>query len=184
MNLLNKYNEINCLSDKESYHHYISKFYSDKFSIYKNKKIKLLEIGIQYGHSIKLWEYFFDLAEIHGLDIHHNLQHDYSDRVKIHIGNAYSKNIINFFKEKNIYFDIIIDDGPHSLESQIFFMDNYIDILNNNGILIIEDVYKENLDILINRFANFKCVNLLDLEPNIPKKENNSIILYYEKLTI
>jgi hypothetical protein len=182
MNLLNKYNEINCLSDKESYHNYISKFYSDKLSIYKNKKIKLLEIGIQYGHSIKLWESFFDLAEIHGLDIYDNLQYKFSNKVKIHIGNAYSKNTINFFKQQNFYFDIIIDDGPHCLESQAFVMNNYIDILNTNGILIIEDIYEKNLDILINKFSNFKCINLLDLEPNIPKKENNSIILYYEKI--
>ena len=37
-------------------------------------------------------------------------------------------------------FDFLIDDGPHSLISQEKFVELYSPLLNENGILIIEDV--------------------------------------------
>ena len=47
---------------------------------------------------------------------------------------------MDYFLDNNIKFDIIIDDGPHTLESMIYIIKNYTQLLNNNGILIIEDV--------------------------------------------
>ena len=41
---------------------------------------------------------------------------------------------------KDIKFDILIDDGPHTLDSMIFFLKNYSELLNDKGILVIEDV--------------------------------------------
>lgn len=90
MNLLETYKNINCLSDKESYHHYISKFYNELFTPIKQDKISLLEIGAQYGHSLKLWECFFENAKIYSLDIINVLQHDFSEKVITMQGNAYS----------------------------------------------------------------------------------------------
>lgn len=181
MNLLETHHSIRCLSDKESYHSYISKFYNDILTPLKKQYISILEIGIQYGHSIKLWDTFFDHAKIYGLDVINNLQHDFSDKVITIGGNAYSADSISFFQKQNLLFDIIIDDGPHSLESQIFFIDNYIKLLNNNGLLIVEDVYFENLPILQTKYPNFITLDLTEFEPEIPKKENNSIIFYYRK---
>lgn len=37
-------------------------------------------------------------------------------------------------------FDVIIDDGPHSIESQEWFARNYPQLLASDGIAIIEDV--------------------------------------------
>jgi len=37
-------------------------------------------------------------------------------------------------------FDIMIDDGPHTLESMIFFIENYSKLLEDDGILVVEDV--------------------------------------------
>lgn len=182
MNLLETYHHTGCSSDKETYHHYISKFYNNLLTPYKNMKFNLLEIGVQYGHSLKLWDDFFDKAIIYGLDTINLLQHKFSHKVITMGGNAYSKESIYYFKSKNITFDIIIDDGPHTLESQIFFINNYIDLLNPNGYLIIEDVYSNNILTLQHKYTNFKTIDLIDLEPSFPKKENNSIIFYYQKL--
>jgi hypothetical protein len=59
MNLLQTYNSTKNNSDKEIYHKYISNFYNEKFSKFKNEEINILEIGILYGDSIKLWDDFF-----------------------------------------------------------------------------------------------------------------------------
>ena len=37
-------------------------------------------------------------------------------------------------------FDIIIDDGPHTLESHLCFLDLYLPKLNSGGVAIIEDI--------------------------------------------
>ena len=43
-------------------------------------------------------------------------------------------------KIKNIKFDIILDDGAHTLESMIKYIELYSKILNDDGILMIEDI--------------------------------------------
>lgn len=38
------------------------------------------------------------------------------------------------------YYDFVLDDGPHSLESMVLCIELYHNLLTPNGILIIEDV--------------------------------------------
>ena len=40
----------------------------------------------------------------------------------------------------SVKFDMILDDGPHTLESMINFIRLYVPLLTDNGILIIEDI--------------------------------------------
>jgi hypothetical protein len=42
--------------------------------------------------------------------------------------------------DNNIKFDILIDDGPHTLDSMIFFVKHYLPLLNETGILVVEDI--------------------------------------------
>lgn len=121
---------------------YIDHVYSDLFLNIKNP-INLLEIGINLGGSIKLWKnYFHNLSNIYGMDINYCKNLENEERVIQIIGDAYSKEKANFFE--NNYLDIIIDDGPHTLESFISLIDIYFDKLKNNGILVIEDIVDTN----------------------------------------
>ena len=43
-------------------------------------------------------------------------------------------------KPLNVKFDIMIDDGPHTLESMISFIEYYLPMLADDGIFVIEDV--------------------------------------------
>jgi hypothetical protein len=54
-------------------------------------------------------------------------------------------NINDIWKDiKNIKFDFILDDAPHTLESMILFIKLYSQIMTDNSILIIEDVQSWN----------------------------------------
>jgi hypothetical protein len=54
---------------------------------------------------------------------------------------AYDPNLFNdVFLRSNIKFDVLLDDGPHTLESMILFIKLYSQIMTDDGILIIEDV--------------------------------------------
>lgn len=125
-------------TDKETVHCYVSKIYEDIFSQYQNKEIKLLEIGVFKSASLKLWSEYFSNAKIIGVDIQDNILPQYKNlkNVQTIFGDAYQDNfVLNDDK-----YDIIIDDGPHTLESQLIFINKYISMLNKNGVMIIEDI--------------------------------------------
>lgn len=127
-------------TDKNTYHSYIENFYEKEFKTYKKKEIDLLEIGIETGGSLKLWkEYFINSKSIIGIDISDekiDTKYRNISGVNMYFGDAYKENFANKFNK----FDIIIDDGPHTLESQLKSIELYLPKIKKNGLFIIEDV--------------------------------------------
>jgi hypothetical protein len=135
----------NSLTDKEKSHGYLDLYEK----LLCNKKISaknILEVGIFDGGSIKLWRDFFTNAIIYGLDILpiENVLDELiiDNRVVLYTSiDAYDCNFfVNNFLTKNIKFDFMLDDGPHTLESMLLFINMYSQIMADDGILIIEDV--------------------------------------------
>jgi hypothetical protein len=62
-----------------------------------------------------------------------------ANNYKVIWGDAYNQTLTELFQ--NSYFDFIIDDGPHTLESQLYTSTNYFKKLKINGLLIIEDIF-------------------------------------------
>lgn len=126
--------------DKATFHSYVQNFYEDEFLKYKDKNISILEIGIQTGSSLKLWkEYFKNAENIVGVDISDqvlNQKFSNIDNVQYYFGDAYQSE----FSKNLPSFDIIIDDGPHSVESQILALQLYLPKLKLGGVFVIEDV--------------------------------------------
>lgn len=129
-------------TDKNTIHSYVDNFYEKEFKKYLNQKISLLEIGIEFGSSLKLWsEYFKDAEKIIGLDIQNKLlpEHQEIENVNIIFEDAYQKEFADTLGK----FDIIIDDGPHTLESQLNAIELYLPKLKKGGVFIIEDIQSE-----------------------------------------
>ena len=115
---------------------YLDNFYEDTLKKYKNSPINMLEIGVKSGGSIKLWkDYFHPETNIYAADINYfeHVPGTYSI-----IGDAYSKEQIS--KLSDGYFDLIIDDGPHSFDSFVILIQRYFSKLKTGGTLIIEDI--------------------------------------------
>jgi cephalosporin hydroxylase len=124
-------------TDKERAHKYCSGFYDAEFIKYKDKPIKLLEIGIDGGGSIKMWKDYFPQATIYCTDINGNSLRSVEDLGVIAIcADAYNADFAKNFTD----FDIIIDDGPHTEASQLALLDLYLPKLNAGGVLVIEDI--------------------------------------------
>jgi len=144
MNLIETFNQLQIQSDKGTTHDYLNGYYNQAFTPYKNTPIKLLEIGIHKGASLVLWNSFFTNAKIVGLD-----NEDWNvieeENTIIKICDAYSDDIINFFSDEE--FDFIIDDGPHTLKSQLITIQKYLPKVKKGGKLIIEDI-QSDLDLL------------------------------------
>ena len=144
----------NRFTDKNTLHSYLEtyeKVLKDKYLSCKN----VLEIGIQRGGSIKLWNDYFINANIYGIDIDDGPKFlEEFKRVKCLKMNAYSKDSIDYFSNQSIKFDFIIDDGPHTLESMIFTLIHYSKLLTPTGILIIEDIPSIDWAYLFERITN------------------------------
>ena len=141
---------------KNTRHSYLPLY--QKLLISKKENAKnVLEVGIYNGGSIKLWSDFFTNANVYGLDIMHidNVWEEIKNNEKIILhtsSDAYDNDFfINNFLNKNIKFDFMLDDGPHTLESMKQFIKLYSQIMTDDGMLIIEDVPSLDwIDILTN----------------------------------
>ena len=92
-------------------------------------------------------------------------------RIVLHTStDAYNESFFrDNFLNKNIKFDFMLDDGPHTLESMIKFIQLYSQIMTDDGILIIEDVQLlEWIDVLKNEVPPHlqQFIKVYDLRPN------------------
>jgi Methyltransferase domain len=179
MNLLETYNYTKCISDKECNedfaHKYISNFYEEKIGHKKNDNINILEIGINHGYSLKLWQDYFTNANIYGFDISDQINVKLNSNVHTKFFNAYSDEALEYLKNLNIKFDIIIDDGPHSIESQDYTCKNYKQFLKDDGILFIEDIHIDKYKNLHEMNPEFKIINLCD----VAFTDGHCVVFYY-----
>ena len=151
---LNGVIDVDAGTDKNDPHSYIEP-YGHLLGPYTNKKGSLLEIGVHWGASMVLWHEFFPHYNFCFLDsqnllVEKNINKLDPKRYHYMIGDAYEENmrdnVKNIFTDK---FDVIIDDGPHTVESQIKCVDLYLPLLKVGGVMCIEDIQSnENLEIL------------------------------------
>lgn len=126
--------QANPESDKGTVHSYIEHYYNERLKPYRHSAEKVLEIGVLNGASTRLWKKYFTKAGIVGIDI---LPQEPEAGITYFCGDAYDIETISLFNQE---FDVIIDDGPHTLQSQIEAILVWSKKLKPGGILVIEDV--------------------------------------------
>lgn len=136
----NNLNHTSCAygTDKNTVHPYIDQFYERACEPYRDRSIRLLEIGVFSGASIHLWHEYFQQGTIVGMDSEDRVlpEHRTLPRAQYLFRDAYHPQV--FAPETR--FDIIIDDGPHTFESQIWALEFYLPYLAPGGMMVIEDV--------------------------------------------
>lgn len=141
--IIEKFN-LNPTTDKNSVHCYVKGYYEKEFFKYKDKKINFLEIGIRGGGSMKMWsEYFENANNIIGIDVDDTVVVDEFKEipgVKYFFENAYTQEVVSKIPK----LDIFLDDGPHTLESQLNAIKYYLPKVKSGGLFLIEDVQEES----------------------------------------
>lgn len=121
--------------------HYFE-YYDRHFSKFRNKKVRILEIGVFLGGSLNMWRaYFGPEAFVLGVDIDSSCTQYAGENIKIEIGNQADPSFLEYLKGKYEPFDIIIDDGGHQMEQQITSLKFLFGHLNNGGIYLVEDLH-------------------------------------------
>lgn len=117
---------------------YYDHFYEKHFKSYVKSPINILEIGIRGGGSVKIWkEYFHPDSNVYGGDI---APFNPILNCICYQADMYTQDSLNLFEDS--YFDIVIDDGPHTYESFELVITKYYSKLKNGGILVVEDITK------------------------------------------
>jgi hypothetical protein len=141
------------LTDKNTVHSYLEP-YEALFASKRESASHVLEIGVgpymPNGGSMLMWAGYFPNAKVHAVDIipisKINPILIPHPRIHLHVNNdAYdSAFFVNTFLSKKDRFDIVMDDGPHTIESMILFIKMYSQVMKEDGILVVEDV--QNID--------------------------------------
>lgn len=177
----------NSRTDKNGLHSYLTT-YNNLFFNKKNSCKHFLEIGIDHGGSIKLWTDYFKNATVHAIDIkkYEDIWDELKNKENIVLHTSTDAYNVKFFTETffnpNVKFDIIIDDGPHTLESMILFLNTYIHVMEEDGILVVEDVQDMSwINVLIRIVPTElkKYIKVFDLRSN--KNRYDDILFVIDK---
>jgi hypothetical protein len=137
-----------------------SSVYHTLFDKLKNDNLVVLEIGIgtmipgvqssmvgysqpnyKPGGSLRAWRDYFVNGRIIGVDVQPDTQFT-EDRIETYLCNSTkSDDVKQLMENLNVKFDIIIDDGCHTGDSQTNTLINMYPYLKDGGIYIIEDIH-------------------------------------------
>ena len=123
------------------WHHYIP-IYDAHLKKYKNKNIKILEIGVSKGGSLQMWrKYFGSNAIIYGIDINPETFIYNNIHAQVRIGSQVDIKFLKSVVSEMGGIDIVIDDGSHQMNHINSTLNYLFPLLNNNGTYIIEDLH-------------------------------------------
>src|SRR6516162_7560035 len=129
-------------TDKASGSHNYHDWYHGYLQRLRDEPIKLLEIGVGDGASLRMWRDYFHRGHIVGMDLREDRKELFTgdQRIAIEIGNSGVDNDLHRVAEAHFPFDVIVDDGGHDPQDQILAYHVLMDYMRPGGFYILEDV--------------------------------------------
>ena len=157
-------------SDKLDWHAYMP-VYEERLETYRDSAERVLEVGVQGGGSIVMWQKYFTNANIVGVEwcgseVLREKSRQLLDDSKscIHWNtDGYNPQTVEMLRQYGS-FDIVIDDGPHTIESQCYFALHYSQLVKVGGLVIVEDIDGlENAQKIKNSLPDYMEGEIVDL---------------------
>ena len=158
--------------------HYLP-IYERFFSRFQNQSIQILEIGVGYGGSLKMWRSYFGAnCRVIGVDIRPSCKSYESELIDVRIGSQSDTSFLKSLVDEYKNFDIVVDDGSHRITDIMSSVSYLYRHLSNNGVYLIEDLsIPDNMPIggvpVINHF-----LSLSDQERSAALPDLDSISLF------
>lgn len=166
-------------TDKAHYHNF-TKIYDDALKHLIGKGINFLEIGVEHGFSLKMWNEFFQNANIFGADIFDKSFLDGENIKTIKINQEIESELM--LLPDNL--DVIVDDGGHTmLQQQITFKILFDKKLKSGGFFVLEDLHTSKEHYYMTHGSNSKnnTLRLLyDLKNGTLSKDNEYFVNEHE----
>jgi hypothetical protein len=181
--------------------HNYTPVYSALFGKLRGQQLRIFELGLGSnnpwlaasmgndgtpGASLRGWKEFFPTASVYGADIDRNSLFE-EDRIMTFYCDQLDPDAIKQLWAQPALqggMDVIIEDGMHTFEGSISFLDGSIDHLRPHGIYVIEDIAKTSLGRWLDeleknyrpRFRNHEFV-LVELPESFKRRDNNLLII-------
>lgn len=129
-------------TDKGPSMHNYTRQYDPLLRPWRNEPVRILEIGVQRGGSLRaMREAFANAQTVVGIDINPTCKSQANAKKDVHveIGNATDSCFLQDVVNKHGPFDIILDDGSHKNNDIITTFELLLPHLKNEGIYIVED---------------------------------------------
>lgn len=136
--------EVKKITSVHKWHHYFD-IYDRHFKQFQGKNPVILEIGVQRGGSLEMWNYYFDnKCTIYGVDIDPSckeLENQLPNVKKVFIGDQADPDFWRQIKEEIPKVDILIDDGGHMMKQQIGTFESMYEHVTDDGVYLCEDLH-------------------------------------------
>ncbi len=133
------WNNTGTIVDK--WHHYLP-IYERHFQHWRNRPLRMLEIGVYKGGSLAMWrKYFGPEAMIFGIDIDPNCAKYNGEAAQVRIGSQDDPVFLQNVIAEMGGVDIILDDGSHITHHQDASLDILFPLLSEGGIYMVEDMH-------------------------------------------
>ena len=121
--------------------HYFD-IYERHFARFRDRPIKMLEIGVHGGGSLRMWrDYFAPGSTIVGIDINPECKQHEGRDIDVHIGSQNDPDFLLEVADKYGEFDILLDDGSHVNEHVITTFDTLYGRVASDGVYLVEDMH-------------------------------------------
>jgi hypothetical protein len=108
---------------------------------------RVLEIGVYQGGSLDLWEHYLGPgAVLVGVDINESAVRMADPRRTILLGDQSDPEFLRSVVHEHGPFDVIVDDGGHTMEQQITSIETLFPTLAEGGVYICEDTHTSYWD--------------------------------------
>src|SRR3990167_2507206 len=128
-------------TDKWGKHHYTPHYYEMFRNNSKRRRVKkVLEIGVGEGAGLRMFRDFFPNAMIYGAD-NDGTRIFKEDRIEvIPCDQSKKEDLIMLFDIIGLDIDLVIDDGSHKPEDQVYTCMSVMPNLKKGCVYVIEDV--------------------------------------------
>jgi cephalosporin hydroxylase len=117
--------------------------YHSLLSHVREAPLRLLEIGLYNGGSLRMWREYLPNATLHGIDVdRRTLAYELEipgTKVRL-VDQADARALRAFVDELGGSYDVIVDDGGHTMEQQIVSFEVLFPHVVSGGIYVIEDL--------------------------------------------
>lgn len=132
-------------TDKNSNCHNYCNYYEQFFAPLRDQPIKLLELGVYHGDSLRMWSEYFVNGLIYGADIEVMHQHDDS-RIKTYLVDELDILSLVHLKGQIPLMDIIVNDASHLSRGMILSFEHLFPHLKPGGYFVLEDLLCDGFD--------------------------------------
>lgn len=132
----------------------------------------VLELGVDQGASLRLWDRLFPRADIYGVDLH-DRERDVPDRTTVLVGDCSDPGFIEPMARQLGPFDIVVDDASHVPAQVARSFATLFGHVVPGGIYAIEDLYwPDAIPLLATRLVHQKIERVV-LTPDRISRDRN-----------